>query len=145
MVLAGSRSLQYSALMLWLKIMFVRGAFVYCVEKHSVIEAVKCVSESALFKDIYRIIQLAQKLYSSLIKLKTLISNACLACTAVYGRDIRQCKNKLHHHHSSPSTPPAQQKECIGRESNPGLAETVQVNGWQRLILPLNHRCGKEA
>jgi hypothetical protein len=30
---------------------------------------------------------------------------------------------------------------CIGRESNPGLAEVGLKELWQRLILPLNHRC----
>jgi hypothetical protein len=32
---------------------------------------------------------------------------------------------------------------CIGRESNPGLAdiENLEDLGWQRPILPLNHQC----
>jgi hypothetical protein len=33
---------------------------------------------------------------------------------------------------------------CIGRESNPGLAESLEVDSnlkWQRPILPLNHQC----
>jgi hypothetical protein len=32
---------------------------------------------------------------------------------------------------------------CIGRESNPGLAESSELNNleWQRPILPLNHQC----
>jgi hypothetical protein len=33
--------------------------------------------------------------------------------------------------------------ECIGRESNPGLAESFMIidHEWQRPILPLNHQC----
>jgi hypothetical protein len=37
---------------------------------------------------------------------------------------------------------------CIGRESNPGLADIIwsllgekKDSGWQRPILPLNHQC----
>jgi hypothetical protein len=32
---------------------------------------------------------------------------------------------------------------CIGRESNPGLAESSEIRDliWQRPILPLNHQC----
>jgi hypothetical protein len=35
------------------------------------------------------------------------------------------------------------QKLCIGRESNPGLAEFSGIDDpkWQRPILPLNHQC----
>jgi hypothetical protein len=35
-----------------------------------------------------------------------------------------------------------QTKDCIGRESNPGLAD-IEINDpeWQRPILPLNHQC----
>jgi hypothetical protein len=33
-------------------------------------------------------------------------------------------------------------KECIGRESNPGLADIEIADlEWQRPILPLNHQC----
>jgi hypothetical protein len=33
--------------------------------------------------------------------------------------------------------------KCIGRESNPGLAELSMIidHEWQRPILPLNHQC----
>ena len=33
--------------------------------------------------------------------------------------------------------------KCIGRESNPGLAESSEILDleWQRPILPLNHQC----
>ena len=33
--------------------------------------------------------------------------------------------------------------KCIGRESNPGLAESFEMQDleWQRPILPLNHQC----
>jgi hypothetical protein len=34
------------------------------------------------------------------------------------------------------------QAKCIGRESNPGLAESLRCDlEWQRPILPLNHQC----
>ena len=35
------------------------------------------------------------------------------------------------------------EQKCIGRESNPGLAESVEMLDleWQRPILPLNHQC----
>jgi hypothetical protein len=36
-------------------------------------------------------------------------------------------------------------KECIGRESNPGLADIEIADlEWQRPILPLNHQCDDE-
>jgi hypothetical protein len=41
----------------------------------------------------------------------------------------------FHIHHAG------KKKDCIDRESNPGLAETERMNAWQRLILPLNHQC----
>ena len=36
--------------------------------------------------------------------------------------------------------------QCIGRESNPGLAESFEMLDleWQRPILPLNHQCFDE-
>jgi hypothetical protein len=36
------------------------------------------------------------------------------------------------------------QKTCIGRESNPGLADIeIRDLEWQRPILPLNHQCDR--
>lgn len=49
--------------------------------------------------------------------------------------------------HHQPQLEAVRGAKCIGRESNPGLAETelqtmlVVLKAWQRLILPLNHRC----
>ena len=36
-----------------------------------------------------------------------------------------------------------QKAKCIGRESNPGLADSFEMRDleWQRPILPLNHQC----
>jgi hypothetical protein len=74
------------------------------------------------------------------------------------GASIPDCRTRDPHHllHLNPPTSKNHRRhpdgavrsaKCIGRESNPGLAETgpqrmlVTLKTWQRLILPLNHRC----
>ena len=60
------------------------------------------------------------------------------AIAALASISIRETKVKVHSPYKRRSS-----STCIGRESNPGLAESSEIQDleWQRPILPLNHQC----